>query len=221
MKSKTIIFDMDGVLFDTEIMSTKAWIQLAKERGLDGVIIQELADNCMGRNRKDIIFQFQKKFGENFDAQEFLTAGRSLMQKWIERDGLPLMKGTVEILQYLRENHFTTGLASSSSTQTVMSHMERSGLGHYFDVIIGGDQVTLSKPKPDIYLKACEAVHIPPGEVIAVEDSTNGIRAAHAAGMKTVMIPDLVQPDAEMLALLYRKYDSLLALKEAFERDEL
>ena len=99
--------------------------------------------------------------------------------------------------------------------------MERSGLGHYFDVIIGGDQVTLSKPKPDIYLKACEAVHMPPGEVIAVEDSPNGIRAAHAAGMKTVMIPDLVQPDAEMLALLYRKYDSLLALKEAFERDEL
>lgn len=77
--------------------------------------------------------------------------------------------------------------------------------------------MTLSKPKPDIYLKACEAIHMPPEEVMAVEDSPNGIRSAYAAGMKPIMIPDLVEPDEEISGLLYRKYDSLLELKKAME----
>jgi len=98
-----------------------------------------------------------------------------------------------------------------------MSHMERSGLKEYFQAVIGGDQVTLSKPKPDIYLKACEAIQMRPEDVAAVEDSPNGIRAAYAANMKPVMIPDMVQPNEELSALLYRKYDSLLEMKKAME----
>lgn len=210
---------MDGVLFDTEIMSSKAWEQLSKERGLGD--IEELTTNCIGRNRTDIILQFKKEFGESFDAEEFLSAGRALMQKWIDENGLPLMKGVKEILEYLKENHYTVGVASSSSTKTILSHMELSGLRDYFQAIIGGDQVRLSKPKPDIYLKACEAIGMEPKEVMAVEDSPNGIRSAYAAGMKPVMIPDLIQPDEEISALLYRKYDSLLALRDALEAGEL
>ena len=210
---KSIIFDMDGILFDTEIMSTKAWLILAKERNLGD--IDDLTNDCIGRNRTDIVMQFKKKFGEDFDAQEFLTTGREIMQGWIDKDGLPLMKGTVEILKYLKENGYTVGVASSSSTKTVESHMKISGLRDYFQVIIGGDQVTLSKPKPDIYLQACAAIQMPPDQVIAVEDSPNGICAAYAAGMKPIMIPDLVEPDAEITKLLYKKYDSLLELRDA------
>lgn len=216
---KAVIFDMDGVLFDTEIMSSKAWLQLSKERGMGN--IEKLTTDCIGRNRTDIILQFKKKFGEDFDAEEFLSTGRALMQSWIDRDGLPLMKGCAEILRYLKEKGYTVGVASSSSTRTIMGHMEKAGLQDYFQAIIGGDQVTLSKPRPDIYLKACEAIHMPPAEVIAVEDSPNGIRSAYAAGMKPVMIPDLVQPDEEISALLYRKYDSLLEMKSAMERGSL
>lgn len=216
---KAVIFDMDGVLFDTEIMSSKAWLQLSEERGMGN--IEQLTTDCIGRNRTDIILQFKKKFGEDFDAEEFLSTGRALMQSWIDRDGLPLMKGCEEILRYLKERDYTVGVASSSSTKTIMSHMEKAGLRDYFQAIIGGDQVTLSKPRPDIYLKACEAIHMPPAEVIAVEDSPNGIRSAYAAGMKPVMIPDLVQPDEEISALLYRKYDSLLEMKSAMERGSL
>ncbi len=219
MKKRAIIFDMDGVLFDTEIMSSQAWFQLAEERNLGD--IAKLTNDCIGRNRADIILQFQNQFGKEFDAEEFLTAGRQLMQDRIDREGLPLMEGTEEILRYLKEKEYIVGVASSSSTKTIMSHMKLSGLLGYFQAIIGGDQVALSKPRPDIYLKACEAVHMPPEEVIAVEDSPNGIRAAYAAGMKAVMIPDLVQPDAEILALLYRKYDSLTELKKALEKEEL
>lgn len=216
---KAIIFDMDGVLFDTEIMSSKAWYQLAEERKLGD--ITKLTDDCIGRNRADIILQFKKQFGEGFDAEEFLSTGRALMQSWIDQEGLPLMKGTKEILQFLKEKNYTVGVASSSSTRTILSHMELSGLRDYFQAIIGGDQVALSKPKPDIYLKACQAVNMPPEEVIAVEDSPNGIRAAHAAGMKAVMIPDLIQPDEEISALLYKKFDSLLELRDALAAGEL
>lgn len=217
--AKAIIFDMDGVLFDTEIMSSKAWFQLAEERGLGD--ISELTNHCIGRNRTDIALQFKKQFGEDFDAEEFLSKGRALLQKWIDEDGLPLMKGTKEILQYLKENHYIVGVASSSTTKTILSHMEISGLRDYFQAIIGGDQVRLSKPKPDIYLKACEAIHMPPCEVIAVEDSPNGIRSAYAAGMKPVMIPDLIEPDEEICKLFYKKYDSLLALRDALSAGEL
>lgn len=217
--TKAIIFDMDGILFDTEIMSSKAWFQLAEERNLGD--IAQLTDDCIGRNRTDIILQFKNHFGQDFDADEFLSKGRQIMQDWIDKDGLPLMKGTKEILQYLKENDYIVGVASSSSTKTIMSHMKISGLGDYFQAIIGGDQVTLSKPKPDIYLKACEAVGMDPKDVIAVEDSPNGIRAAHAAGMKPVMIPDLIQPDEEILSLLYRKYDSLLDFRDALDAGEL
>ncbi len=216
---KAIIFDMDGILFDTEIMSSKAWFQIAKERGLGD--ITQLTNDCIGRNRTDISLQFKKKFGEDFDAEEFLTTGRKIMQDWIDKDGLPLMTGTKEILEYLKKNDYTVGVASSSSRKTIMNHMEKSGLGDYFQAIIGGDMVTLSKPKPDIYLKACEAIGMEPEQVIAVEDSPNGIRAAYAAGMKPVMIPDLIKPDEEILSLLYRKYDSLLELRDALEAGEL
>lgn len=216
---KAIIFDMDGILFDTEIMSSKAWFQLAKERGLGD--ITQLTNDCIGRNRTDISLQFKKKFGEDFDAEEFLTTGRKIMQDWIDKDGLPLMTGTKEILEYLKKNDYTVGVASSSSRKTIMSHMEKSGLGDYFQAIIGGDMVTLSKPKPDIYLKACEAIGMEPEQVIAVEDSPNGIRAAYAAGMKPVMIPDLIEPDEEILSLLYRKYDSLFALRDALKAGDL
>ena len=132
---------MDGVLFDTEIMSSKAWYQLAEERGLGD--IESLTTDCIGRNRADIILQFKKQFGESFDAEEFLATGRALMQKWIDEDGLPLMNGTREILQYLKENQYTVGVASSSSTKTILSHMELAGLRDYFQAVIGGDQVPL------------------------------------------------------------------------------
>jgi len=217
--ARAIIFDMDGILFDTEIMSSKAWFQLAEERNLGD--ITRLTNDCIGRNRADIVIQFKKQFGQDFDADEFLAKGRQLMQDWIDTDGLPLMKGTKEILEYLKENDYIVGVASSSSTKTIMNHMEISGLRDYFQEIIGGDMVKLSKPKPDIYLKACEAVGMRPSEVIAVEDSPNGIRAAYAAGMKPVMIPDLIQPDEEISALLYRKYDSLLELRDALKAGEL
>lgn len=210
---------MDGVLFDTEIMSSKAWEQLAKERNLGD--IEELTDCCIGRNRADIILQFKNHFGQDFDAEEFLSTGRDMMQSWIDKDGLPLMKGTIEILKYLKENDYIIGVASSSSTKTVLAHMELSGLRDYFQVIIGGDQVALSKPKPDIYLKACEAINMPPEKVYAVEDSYNGIRSAHAAGMLPIMIPDLVEPDEEITKLYYKKYDDLLEMKNAFINGEL
>lgn len=217
--AKAIIFDMDGILFDTEIMSSKAWFQLAKERNLGD--IEELTNNCIGRNRADIIIQFKNHFGQDFDANEFLSKGRQLMQDWIDKDGLPFMKGTKEILDYLKENNYIVAVASSSSTKTVMNHMKIAGLRDYFQEIIGGDMVTLSKPKPDIYLKACEAIGMEPSEVIAVEDSPNGIRAAYAAGMKPVMIPDLIEPDEEISSLLYRKYDSLIELMNALDAEEL
>ena len=113
-------------------------------------------------------------------------------------DGIPLKPGIREILEYLHGNGFKVGLASSTRRAVVLDELEKSELTDYFDVIIGGDLLKKSKPEPDIYLMACHELAVDPKNAYAIEDSYNGIRAAYAAGMKPIMVPDLMPPTKEM-----------------------
>lgn len=214
----TIVFDMDGVLFDTERLSDKMWYKIAEEMNLGDV--SEGATGAIGRNKEDIIRLFKDLYGSDFPAKEFLEKTAEACKNEIQEKGLPVMPGARELLDYLKKENYTVGLASSSSRNTVLSHLERAGFQEYFQTVIGGDQVKHSKPNPDIYLKACEKLGKEPGECIAVEDSFNGIRSAVAAGMKAVMIPDILVPDEEIKAIYYREYSSLLAFKEALEKGD-
>jgi len=119
----------------------------------------------------------------------------------------------MEILTFLKENGYKIGLASSTSRHGVLGHVNRAGITDFFEVIVGGDMVEHSKPKPDIYLLACEKLGVKPENTIAIEDSPNGIRSAHAAGLKAVMVPDMIAPTPEIEALLYKKFDSLLGVR--------
>lgn len=216
---KAIVFDMDGVLFDTESLSNKMWYKIADEMGLGDV--SQGAIGAIGRNRTDIIQLFYDLYGKDFPSEEFLERTSKACKDEIQKNGLPVMPGVRGLLDYLKKENYTVGLASSSSRNTILSHLERAGFHDYFEIVIGGDMVKHSKPLPDIYLKACEALSRQPEEVIAVEDSPNGIRSAAAAGMKAVMIPDLVKPDEEIRGLYYRCYDSLKDLQRALEEGDL
>lgn len=212
---EAVIFDMDGVLFDTERLSVSCWLETAERMGLGD--IREGAYGCIGLNRTDSRIFIRQLYGDAFPYDEFRANKTALFQKKIERDGLPVKKGAREILSWLKEAGVKTAVASSTNTRTVTGHMERAGFLPYFQEIIGGDMVEHSKPRPDIYLMACRRLGVEPEKGAAIEDSPNGIKSAYTAGMLPIMVPDMVEPTAEIEALLFRKCGDLFEVKELLE----
>ena len=191
----TFIFDMDGVLFDTEKISWRAAKRAAAAVGFDMTEAQQAS--FIGMNMRD----YRKKLTEFVDeasADEYIRVFDEQSQVIIDAEGIPLKPGAREILERLNEQGDTVALASSTKRSRVEDNLRKTDFLKYFGVVFGGDNVTHSKPAPDIYLSACAAVGVDPRDAFAVEDSFNGIRSAHAAGMRCIMVPDIVQPTQEI-----------------------
>lgn len=209
---KAVVFDMDGVIFDTERIYQNCW----KSEGADYNIgdIQRLYCKMMGASSDEIEKLFKNEYGNDFPFQKYRAQVKSKINEIIETNGLPFKNGVMEILEFLKENHIPVALATSTSRPSVESHLKRAGIKEYFDYIVTGDEVSKCKPDPEIYLKACRGIGVEPQFAIAIEDSFNGIRSAFRAGMKTVMIPDTVMPDDEIIGMLYGKFNNLLEVVE-------
>ncbi|MCR5494712.1 MAG: HAD family phosphatase [Treponema sp.] len=195
---KAVIFDMDGVLLDTETISWKTWRIAAEEYGLKD--IDSANSKCMGANRIHIAEILKSIYGQDFDGIKFLNRTSELFDEIEKSQGIPLMPFTEEALDYLT-GKYTLALASSTRKFKVYRQLGACKIIQYFETITCGDQVENSKPAPDIYLKACESIGIKPENCAAIEDSPNGVRSAKAAGLYTIMIPDKIQPDEELKAL--------------------
>ena len=199
---KAVIFDMDGVIFDSERAYQACWNIVAEERKLDNA--DEVFYKCIGVNNNQTYMiveeAYSPKYGKGI-ADILLSESFSLFRKKYENDPLPMKKGASDILEFLKQSGIPIGLASSTSKRSIELELGNAGLITYFDHITGGDSVAISKPNPEIYLIACREMGIEPHEAIAIEDSYNGIRAAHAAGMHPVMVPDMIAPDDEMKKL--------------------
>ncbi len=206
---KAVVFDMDGVLFDTEIVCMKAWMAVAEKNGMADM--EKVFPQCIGLNSNDSRQIVMKAYGEDFDYPRFRQEASDWFQAYMRENGLPVKPGAPEILQWLRSAGYAVGLASSTRSSSVFGHLEQSGFREYFKTVITGDMVEHSKPRPDIYLMACRELGVEPEEAYAIEDSPNGIRSAHAAGMRPVMVPDMIAPDEEMRRL------SFLVRKDLFE----
>lgn len=198
MKKKYVVFDMDGVLFDSERLIQRCWKEVAAHYGLPG--IGETFLRCVGTTRGHTRRVFQERYPE-FSYDVFQEGCRGLFFGEIEKTGMPLKPGAREILSHLQERGDGIGLASSTGRELVECELKSVDLLRYFDQIVTGDQLERSKPAPDIYLMACRALAVAPEKAWAIEDSYNGIRAAAAAGMKAIMVPDLLPPTREMEAL--------------------
>lgn len=196
---KAVVFDMDGVLFDTEILCMKSWMAVAEQRGLPGM--EEVFPQCIGLNANDSKRIVLAAYGEDFDYPGFREQTSRWFQEYIRQNGLPIKPGVHRILDWLKASGYVIGLASSTKSASVFSHLEQSGLEGFFSAVIAGDMVEHSKPLPDIYLLACRRLHVEPASAYAIEDSPNGIRSAHAAGMHPLMVPDMIAPDEEMRRL--------------------
>lgn len=215
---RNIVFDMDGVLIDTESVFMKCWKKLGEELHLPDV--EEVAKQCIGITVSKTEALFQKTYGKTFPCKSYVEAANAIFYRQEAEYGIPEKPGVHELFAYLKKQNYRIGLASSTRKEAVCRQMKAVGIFDAFDVIVCGDMVTRSKPEPDIYLKACELLGVEPAECYAVEDSYNGIRSAHAAGMKAIMIPDLLQPTPEILELTEQKLDSLLDLKNFLENQK-
>ena len=208
---QAVIFDMDGVIFDTEHLAMRLWIQAADELGISG--IAEVYPSVIGTNTTRTHEILAERYDASFPWEDFDSRIRTLYHEHYEREGLPVKPGVPELLSSLAANHVPLALASSTHSDLVRRELRDAGFLDYFDVVIGGDMVTHSKPHPEIFLRAAEALHAAPENCYVIEDSFNGIRAAAAAGAHPLMVPDLLQPTEEIRVLSEQVFPSLYELR--------
>ena len=211
MKFKAVIFDMDGVMFDTESVCMKSWDTVGKEMGIGkaGYMVYK----TLGMTAEAAIEILQNEFGKDFDARLFKQKGRECSYKYFNDFGVPEKPFLHEALDYLKSKDYKLAVASSTSSDSVFHHLKEKNITDYFDTVICGDMIKNSKPAPDIYLKACEELGERAENCIAVKDSKNGILSAYRAGMNVIMIPDLWQGEEKIDKLLFAKLKSLNDIK--------
>ena len=194
-----VVFDMDGVIFDSEVKVVECWQDIAAKYHIED--IEDTCRGCLGLNREAAKNVFQKRYGSDFPYDVYKSEMSELFHERYSDGRLPLKPGVKGLLTYLKEHGKKIALASSTRSELVRRELNDAGLLSFFDVVIGGDMVTRSKPEPDIFLKACEELNILPEYVYGIEDSYNGIRALSAAGIRAIMVPDMVEASDEMRKL--------------------
>ena len=214
---RAVVFDMDGVLFDTEVLCMKSWMAVAERNGLWGM--EEVFPRCIGLNSNDSRNIVMEAYGDDFDYPGFREQAAAWQREYLEKNELPVKPGMRELLDWLMTSGYKVGLASSTRSSSVFGHLEQAGIRDCFSAVITGDMVEHSKPRPDIYLMACRELGVEPEEAYAIEDSPNGIRSAYAAGMHTVMVPDMIPPDEEMERLSRVILKSLLEVLEYLKNE--
>ncbi|MCQ2590684.1 MAG: HAD family phosphatase [Treponema sp.] len=203
---KAIVFDMDGVLLDSETICDRCWQIAAKEFNIKDST--SIIRKCLGTNKTDSIQIIKNELGQDFDSETYLKRTSELFHQIEETEGVPLMPYVKECLEYLK-GKYRLALASSTREVTVRRQLTQVGIINYFETLTTGDMVTHSKPEPDIYIKACKSLGVKPEECIAIEDSPNGIKSGYAAGLKTIMVPDKIQPFDELMPYIWKVCKSL------------
>ena len=203
-----LVFDMDGLIFDSERVVQRTWNDAGEQLGYGK--IGEHIYNTLGFNVKRRKEYFQGVFGQDFPMDDFNRITRARFQEIVAEEGLAMNPGVRELLNWAHSRGIKTAVATSSRRVYSTDLLKRADIWKLLDGAVFGDMVTNAKPDPEIYLTACSLIHAVPARSVALEDAPAGIRSAHAAGMIPVMVPDLVQPDEETLRLCAGKFESLL-----------
>jgi len=202
-----VLFDMDGLVLDTEKLYTRFWQEAACACGYP--MTKEQALGMRSLNRGAGLAKMQSYFGSEVD-YDFIRQKRiELMDAFVEKEGVILKPGIHELLAFLKERGIKTAIATSSPIERTVLYLTSVGLQNSFDELVSGYMVERGKPEPDIYLYAAKKLGAEPCNCMVLEDSPAGILAAYRAGCVPVMVPDQDEPDEETGKLLYAKTESL------------
>ncbi len=217
MGFQAVVFDMDGVIFDSEAKVIECWQVVAEKYGIPD--IEDACRHCLGLNRDATRDYMLGRYGQDFPYDEYKTEMSDLFHERYGDGKLPVKSGVRELLPWLKEHGIKIALASSTRRAIVEAELKAAGLYDYFDKVIGGDMVEKSKPAPDIFLKACNELCVEPCDAYAIEDSHNGVRSAQSAGLKCIMVPDLAPATDEMSELAEMVLPDLSAVMEHFAKN--
>jgi len=211
-----ILFDMDGLVLDTEKLYTRFWQEAANFFGYP--MTKEQALGMRSLNRGAGLAKMQSYFGPAVDYDRIRGKRIELMDAFVEKEGVTLKPGIRELLAYLKKRGMKTAIATSSPLERTILYLTSVGLQNSFDELVSGYMVEKGKPEPDIYLYAANKLGVRPENCMVLEDSPAGILAAHRAGCLPVMIPDQDKPDKKTEALLYAQAESLSAVISLLEQ---
>ena len=209
---KTAIFDMDGTLLDTEKIYQKYWKIAADELGYNLSKEQLLLF-------RSAAFEYGMKLGEEMTGDpvaydRIRIHRKELMEPLMQKIEIPVKPYVKEAMTFLKEHGVKLAVATATKMDKTLEYLGRAGLTDFFDEIISAKDVAHGKPAPDVYLYACERVGVNPGDAFAIEDAPNGVKAGHAAGCRVIMIPDLTEPDEELMQLIDYRADDLMKAAE-------
>lgn len=218
MNYKCVIFDMDGLMFDSETIVARLHKEAAKQFGY--CITDAMIENLLGGNKERNNAYLLDTFGPQYPVEEVRKVLLENRDAYIEQNGLPIKKGLLELLQYLKQKQIKIAVASSSPRDVIEHYLTITNTKEYIDYIISGDRVRHSKPDPEIFLNVCQHFSIEPQEALVLEDSRNGIMAAVNGNIPVICIPDLVEHKPEITALTYKTLPSLLDVITVLEETE-
>ncbi len=209
---KAFIFDMDGLMFDTERVFIGAWDYAGERLGVGkaGYMVMK----TLGMNTEACNQAWRDEFGAEIDLTALWSYSREYLEDYYRKYAVAAKKGLYDLLTYLKRKGCKLGVASSTKLAKVEQNLRNANIRQYFDAVIAGDMVEKSKPEPDIYLRAAAALGVKPEECCALEDSRNGLLSAHNAGMQVIMVPDLWQPDDTVKQFILGPFESLLAVRD-------
>ena len=190
-----VVFDMDGLLIDTEVVFRDVILGLCAERGHEMPL--SVFQQMIGVPNAGSVEMLLAHYGPDFDCQRLFDDSWARFAEVVEVENL-VKAGVVELLDWLDSRGLPKAIATSSPRDSVDHHLGPNGLIHRFDAIVTRGDYDRGKPAPDPFLTAAARLGVAPAHCIALEDSHNGVRAAHAAGMMTIMVPDLLEPNEEM-----------------------
>lgn len=207
-----VVFDMDGVIFDSERATFNCWVELAAKYGIPDIEIPYR--DCIGVNAartREICLAY---YGQDFPYEQYQAETSRMYHEKYDGGRLPLKPGVIPLLESLKAAGKKVALASSTRREKVVQQLSDADLLRFFDAVVCGDMVTHSKPHPEIFLKACQKLGAAPEVSYAIEDSYNGIRAAAAGKLRPIMVPDMLPATDEMHSLSEAILSSLVKVKE-------
>ncbi len=211
------IFDMDGLMFDTERVYQRTWLELAKELGqTPNPDFPRRVAGTLGEG----MYQVIRAFYPEVDPVQMWNDCKTRVAEQVAKE-LPEKPGLHEILSGLKEAGLCLAVASSSPMSTIQRNLNQAGIAHYFDAVVSSAQTGRGKPNPDVFLLAAKELGLPPEQCYVLEDSPNGVRAGVAAGCTTIMVPDTIPPDEEIRSMAAAVCDDLIQVLELIKADRI